>query len=119
MQYSCGYFEDDRTTLDEAQPAKMQHIAAKLRLSPGQRVLDIGSGWGGLADFLSQVYDVRTTGITLSNNRRSTSEKKKRSNNVEFHLRDYRSERGTYDRIVSVGMLEHEDVRIIQGFFGN
>ena len=119
-QYSCAYFPSVRKSTDSpaetiatAQAAKMEHIAAKLRIGPAAdasapiRVLDIGSGWGGLAEFLSRSYpNLRITGITLSENQCRYS-REKRLPGAEFHLRDYRDETGTYDRIVSVGMFEH------------
>ena len=107
MQYSCAYFLDNLKSLDAAQIAKMQHIAAKLSLRPEQRVLDIGSGWGGLAKFLNAAYHVDVTGITLSVNQQVASERGTSSEGVRFQLKDYRNEQGSYDRIVSVGMLEH------------
>jgi cyclopropane-fatty-acyl-phospholipid synthase len=120
-QYSCAYFpsigeaaDTPRETLEEAQIAKMRHIAAKLRIparaaenAPPLRLLDIGSGWGGLAEFLCALYSgLHVTGITLSENQCRLSQGKALSR-AEFHLRDYRQEQGEYDRIVSVGMLEH------------
>lgn len=122
-QYSCAYFpsisrssDAPVETIAEAQLAKMQHIAVKMMLGhpvrapeprAKTRVLDIGSGWGGLADFLCRVYpDVHVTGITLSQNQLRYSQERRLAR-AEFHLRDYRDEDGKYDRIVSVGMLEH------------
>jgi cyclopropane-fatty-acyl-phospholipid synthase len=108
MQYSCAYFETGKETLAEAQTAKMQHIAAKLALRPGQKVLDIGCGWGGLAAFLSSNYDrVHVTGVTLSKNQHAYATEKRRSPQLDFRLQDYRLVSGPFDRIVSVGMLEH------------
>ncbi|MFQ5773609.1 MAG: class I SAM-dependent methyltransferase [Kiloniellaceae bacterium] len=110
-QYSCGYFATRDTTLEEAQEAKKRHIAAKLRLQPGQKVLDIGSGWGGLALYLARCAGVEVTGITLSKEQHAASQERAAeaglADRVRFHLRDYREETGTYDRIVSVGMFEH------------
>jgi len=111
MQYSCGYFERGDETLEEAQLAKKRHIAAKLRLSPGQRVLDIGCGWGGMAIYLAQVADVEVTGITLSQEQlalaRERAEAAGLSDRVRFRLADYREIEGEFDRIVSIGMAEH------------
>lgn len=111
MQYSCGYFIDPSDGIDTAQRQKMRHIAAKLRLAPGQSVLDIGSGWGGLAVHLARTVGCDVTGITLSEAQLAASRARAAAsgleNHVQFALRDYRHARGTYDRIVSVGMLEH------------
>jgi cyclopropane-fatty-acyl-phospholipid synthase len=110
-QYSCAYFIDLDKTIDEAQEAKKRHLAAKLLLRPGQKVLDIGSGWGGLALGLAQAAEVEVTGITLSKEQLEVAERRARAaglaDRVRFHLRDYRHETGRYDRIVSVGMFEH------------
>jgi len=107
MQYSCAYFKSGTETLNQAQIAKMRHIAAKLFLDSSHRVLDIGSGWGGLAFFLNHTYGAQVTGITLSQNQYDYAIKNRASDTINFFLRDYRSETGIYDRIVSVGMLEH------------
>lgn len=111
MQYSCAYWEDGAATLEAAQTAKKRHIAAKLRLEPGQRVLDIGCGWGGLALYLAATSDVHVTGVTLAEEQlrvaRRRAEALGLSDRVTFELRDYREVTGTFDRIVSVGMLEH------------
>ena len=112
QQYSCAYFIHPDDTLEAAQAQKQRHIAAKLLLDrPGLRVLDIGSGWGGLALFLARHGAADVTGITLSveQQRESTARAAAAglSDRVRFHLRDYRQEPGTYDRIVSVGMFEH------------
>ncbi|MDB5692063.1 MAG: hypothetical protein JWO81_1126 [Alphaproteobacteria bacterium] len=111
LQYSCAYFADPAMTLDAAQAAKKAHIAAKLRLAPGQRLLDIGCGWGGLALFLARSADVRVHGITLSEEQlriaRARAETEGLAGRVTFALADYREVEGQYDRIVSVGMFEH------------
>ncbi|MEL6463813.1 MAG: cyclopropane-fatty-acyl-phospholipid synthase family protein [Pseudomonadota bacterium] len=111
MQYSCAYFRDDAMTLEEAQIAKKAHIAKKLCLEPGMRVLDIGCGWGGMAMTLAQDHGCEVTGITLSENQLATARGRAEaaglSGRVEFRLQDYRHTQGTFDRIVSVGMLEH------------
>jgi cyclopropane-fatty-acyl-phospholipid synthase len=110
-QYSCAYFTDPANTLEQAQTDKKAHIAAKLDLKPGQRVLDIGSGWGGMAIYLHQVAGVDVTGITLSEEQlkvaRRRAEEAGVADHVRFELIDYRSVTGTFDRIVSVGMFEH------------
>jgi len=110
-QYSCAYFATPKDTLEQAQTNKKRHIAAKLLLSPGQRVLDIGSGWGGLARHLSRAADVSVTGLTLSKEQLSYANSQTAeaglADKVAFRLRDYRHETARYDRIVSVGMFEH------------
>ena len=114
MQYSCGYFIDDETTLEDAQSAKKAHIAAKLCLEPGMRVLDIGCGWGGMAMTLARDYGAHVTGVTLSENQLATARARAAENGlsdrVKFELQDYRHTSGPYDRIVSVGMFEHVGV---------
>ena len=121
-QYSCAYFHDPRDSLETAQENKKRHIAAKLLLDrPGLRVLDIGSGWGGLALYLAQLADADVTGITLSAEQHQTSLRRAAdaglSQRVRFHLRDYREDHATYDRIVSVGMFEHVGRRNYPVFF--
>ena len=121
LQYSCAYFEDGVMSLAEAQLAKKRHLAAKLDLKPGQRVLDVGSGWGGLAMYLAEHAGVDVTGVTLSDeqfavaNRRA--EERGLSGRVRFLLKDYRHLDGTFDRIVSVGMFEHVGVNHYRAFF--
>lgn len=114
MQYSCAYFPDPDMTLEAAQDAKKAHIARKLCLEPGAHVLDIGCGWGGMALTLARDYGVRVTGITLSENQLRTAKARTEhaglSGRVTFSLQDYREISGRYDRIVSVGMLEHVGV---------
>jgi len=120
-QYSCGYFLSDDDTLEAAQENKKRHIAGKLLLAPGQKVLDIGSGWGGLALYLARVADVDVTGLTLSvEQQRVASERAEKAglaHRVKFHLRDYREDAGRYDRIVSVGMFEHVGAGHFREFF--
>ncbi|MEM1194829.1 MAG: class I SAM-dependent methyltransferase [Pseudomonadota bacterium] len=113
-QYSCAYWPRDDMTLGEAQTAKLAHIAAKLALQPGHRVLDIGCGWGGMAIFLAKHYDVEVTGITLSEEQLALARTRAReasvADRVRFNLVDYRdlAQSGVkFDRIVSVGMFEH------------
>ena len=110
-QYSCAYYRSDGDDLETAQLSKKQHIAAKLNIHPGQHVLDIGSGWGGLALYIARHYPVRVTGLTLSDEQfRHATERACHlgmADRVTFKLLDYRKAIGTYDRIVSVGMFEH------------
>ena len=119
--YSCAYFENDSSTLEEAQRAKCRLIAAKLGLKPGQRILDIGSGWGGLAVYLAQMEDVEVLGVTLSKEQHALAQQRAAaaglSHRVRFELRDYRELDETYDRIVSVGMFEHVGVHLYNEFF--
>ncbi|MET4700945.1 cyclopropane-fatty-acyl-phospholipid synthase [Constrictibacter sp. MBR-5] len=111
QQYSCAYFRSDNESLEVAQENKKRHIAAKLLLEPGQRVLDIGCGWGGMALHLAKEADCDVTGITLSERQHAVATRRAEeaglSHRVRFHLRDYREETERYDRIVSVGMFEH------------
>lgn len=121
-QYSCAYFQSPRDSLEQAQLRKKQHIAAKLLLDrPGLRVLDIGSGWGGMALYLAQTAACTVDGLTLSKEQFTHSQNRAKkagpAQRVLFHLRDYREERGRYDRIVSVGMFEHVGKRHYADFF--
>ncbi len=110
-QYSCAYFGSDNDNLETAQVNKKLHLAAKLRLEPGQRLLDIGSGWGGLALYLARLAGVDATGVTLSTEQHKMSQERAAaaglSDRVRFFLRDYREQPGPFERIVSVGMFEH------------
>ena len=110
-QYSCAYFTDKDNSLEQAQLDKKAHIAAKLYLKPGQRVLDIGCGWGGMALYLHEKYGVEVLGITLSEEQikiaQERAEKAGVADKVKFQLIDYRKVEGKFDRIVSVGMYEH------------
>ncbi len=107
---SCAYFSDPRMTIEEAQEAKKQHLASKLLLRPGQRVLEIGSGFGGLALHLAEVGGVDVTGITLSAEQLSVARRRAAdaglAGRVRFHARPLHEETGTYDRVVSVSALE-------------
>jgi cyclopropane-fatty-acyl-phospholipid synthase len=121
-QYSCAYFAHGDETLEEAQAEKKRHIAQKLCLDrPGLRVLDIGSGWGGMAVTLAQDYGARVTGITLSTEQLEESRARAAAaglaDRVTFELQDYRTVRGTYDRIVSIGMFEHVGITHYRQYF--
>ena len=120
-QYSCAYFGSGNDTLEVAQDSKKRHLAAKLLLAPGQKVLDIGSGWGGLGLYLAQVEQVDVTGVTLSEEQHKVSNQRakelKLNRRVRFLLQDYREETGRYDRIVSVGMFEHVGARHFDEYF--
>jgi cyclopropane-fatty-acyl-phospholipid synthase len=124
MQYSCAYWPHDGMTLEQAQEAKLAHIAAKLAIEPGQSVLDIGCGWGGMAIYLARHYDVSVHGITLSEEQIALAKERAEAagvaGKVRFELVDYRElpGRGTaYDRIVSVGMFEHVGRPQFETFF--
>ncbi len=124
MQYSCAYFPREGMTLAEAQEAKLAHIAAKLALEPGQTVLDIGCGWGGMAIFLAKHADVKVLGITLSEEQLALAKERAEAagvaDKVEFRLVDYRdlADSGAqFDRIVSVGMFEHVGVPQFKTYF--
>ena len=120
-QYSCAYFDDASQSLEQAQLAKKRHIAAKLALSPGMSVLDIGSGWGGMALYLAREFDVDVTGLTLSTEQHAVACARAAqaglARRVRFLLRDYREMSGVFDRIVSVGMFEHVGVNHFDAFF--
>jgi len=111
LQYSCAYFARPEMTIEEAQAAKKQHIAAKLLLRQGQKVLDIGCGWGGLGLSLARAADVQVEGVTLSTEQlamaRWRAESSGLAERARFSLTDYRDVEGPYDRVVSVGMFEH------------
>jgi cyclopropane-fatty-acyl-phospholipid synthase len=121
LQYSCAYYRSSQDTLETAQENKKRHLAAKLLLAPGQRVLDIGSGWGGLALDLARAGAGRVTGITLSREQvRVARERARRlglSDRVDFQLTDWREVEGPFDRIVSVGMFEHVGITHYRRFF--
>jgi len=122
-QYSCAYFNPPGISLYEAQVAKKRHIAAKLLVEPGQKVLEIGSGWGGMAMYLAEAYPgLDVTGITLSEEQlkisRERAAKRGLSDRVRFELQDYRYLKGKkFDRIVSVGMFEHVGIGDYRKFF--
>ncbi len=121
-QYSCAYFTSPTDSLETAQENKKRHIAAKLLLGrPGLKVLDIGSGWGGLGLYIAQQSDADVTGVTLSTEQHRLGSARAAAaglaERVRFHLRDYRQETGRYDRIVSVGMFEHVGKQNYAEFF--
>jgi cyclopropane-fatty-acyl-phospholipid synthase len=120
-QYSCAYFETPESSLDDAQLAKKRHVAAKLLVKGGQRVLDIGSGWGGLGLYLAEIAGADVTGITLSTEQlqiaNARAAEKGLTGSAKFLLQDYRDIAGPFDRIVSVGMLEHVGARFYDTYF--
>jgi cyclopropane-fatty-acyl-phospholipid synthase len=122
LHYSCAYFANDDDTLEVAQQNKLRHIAAKLALKPGQRVLDIGSGWGGMALYLAAHADVEVVGVTLSKEQQAMATERAAErglqNRVRFDLIDYRDVSDRFDRIVSIGMFEHVGVSHFPEYFG-
>jgi cyclopropane-fatty-acyl-phospholipid synthase len=120
-QYTCAYFRDPGDTLEQAQLDKKAHIAAKLNLKPGMKVLDIGCGWGGLALYLHRHYDVDVVGVALAPDQIEFSNERARelgvSDRVKFELTDYRDVTGEFDRITSVGLIEHLGTPHYPGFF--
>jgi cyclopropane-fatty-acyl-phospholipid synthase len=120
-QYSCAYFEHPDMTLEDAQLAKKRHIVAKLLVRPNDRVLDIGSGWGGLGLYLAETTGANITGVTLSTEQLQVSNaraaEKDLTRSVKFLLEDYRDIPGPFERIVSVGMLEHVGVDFYDTYF--
>ena len=121
MQYSCAYFARPDMTLEEAQFAKKTHIAAKLMIEPGQRVLDIGCGWGGMGLELAGRYGAQVSGVTLSKEQLAIAQARARDAGLEgradFSLTDYRDVKGPFDRIVSVGMFEHVGAPNFRAYF--
>lgn len=123
-QYSCAYFESDDQSLDDAQRAKQRHVAAKLLIETGHDVLDIGSGWGGLAFYLAGIAEAgRVKGVTLSEEQarqaRAGAAARGLDRRVDFEIRDYRTLEDHFDRIVSIGMFEHVGQKNHADFFAN
>ena len=122
LQYSCAYFTNDDNTLEQAQRNKLRLLAAKLKLSPGLKILDIGCGWGDLALYLARLADVEVVGVTLSKEQFELANARARKagldKRVRFELKDYRKVEDRFDRIVSVGMFEHVGVHHYGEFFG-
>jgi cyclopropane-fatty-acyl-phospholipid synthase len=124
MVYSCAYFRREDDTLDAAQLAKLDHICRKLRLAPGERLLDIGCGWGGLVFRAAEAYGVHAKGITLSQNQydhvRAEIDRRGLAGRVEVELLDYLDlpEEPVYDKVASVGMFEHVGVARFPRYFG-
>jgi cyclopropane-fatty-acyl-phospholipid synthase len=121
LQYSCAYFERQDQSLDDAQLAKKRHLAAKLLIEPGRKILDLGCGWGGLALYLAQFCRARVTGVTLSQEQltraRERANERHLADLAKFRLQDYRDLNERFDRIVSVGMFEHVGLVFYEAFF--
>ncbi len=122
-QYSCAYFKAPDDTLEQAQEQKKEHIARKLNIEPGTRVLDIGCGWGGMALTLARDFGAHVVGVTLSEEQHKVAQARAKAeglqDRVEFRLQDYREVPETFDRIVSVGMFEHVGVPHYEEYFGH
>ncbi len=121
LNYSCAYYRTPEDTLEVAQENKLRHIASKMNIKPGHKILDIGCGWGSMSIYLAQNFDVDVLGVTLSveqlNVAQQRVEKLGLSHKVRFELRDYRHVQGQFDRIVSVGMLEHVGLKSLPEYF--
>lgn len=120
LQYSCAYFAAEDQSLEQAQLAKKRHIAAKLLIDPGQSILDIGCGFGGLALYLTRFCEARVTGVTLSKTQLRVATDRAIAAGAaaaDFHLLDYRDIDQSFDRIVSIGMFEHVGLSQYDAFF--
>jgi cyclopropane-fatty-acyl-phospholipid synthase len=121
MVYSCAYFENGNEDLATAQLKKIDHILTKIQLQPGQRLLDIGCGWGALVIRAAQKYGANCVGITLSKQQYELARERVKAagleDKVEIRLEDYRDVKGTFDRITSVGMFEHVGLKHMADYF--
>jgi cyclopropane-fatty-acyl-phospholipid synthase len=121
MIYSCAYFRSPQDTLDDAQMQKIDHILVKLRVKPGDRLLDIGCGWGALIMRAADKFGAKALGITLSQNQYELARQRIAaaglSDRCEVRLQDYRDVTGRFDRIASVGMFEHVGLRNLRTYF--
>ncbi|GLU35473.1 cyclopropane-fatty-acyl-phospholipid synthase family protein [Trinickia caryophylli] len=122
MVYSCAYFENGDEDLATAQLKKIDHILTKIQVQPGQRLLDIGCGWGALVLRAAQKFGARCVGVTLSQNQFDLATERVRAaglaDRIEIRLQDYRDVQGQFDRITSVGMFEHVGRKNLPGYFG-
>jgi cyclopropane-fatty-acyl-phospholipid synthase len=116
MNYSCAYWHN-ASTLEQAQQNKMELICRKLQLQPGEKLLEIGCGWGGLAEYAAKHYQVEVTGVTISKEQLTLAQRRCRDLPVKILLQDYRDLNGEYDKIVSVGMFEHVGPKNYPVFF--
>lgn len=124
MVYSCAYFENGDETLEQAQLKKIDHILTKIRLQPGQRLLDIGCGWGALVLRAAQQFGAQCVGVTLSKNQFDLASERVRAaglqDRIDIRLQDYRDVKdGPFDRITSVGMFEHVGLDNLSGYFAH
>jgi cyclopropane-fatty-acyl-phospholipid synthase len=124
MVYSCGYFENGDETLDQAQVRKIDHILTKIQLQPGQRLLDIGCGWGALVLRAAQKFGAQCVGVTLSKNQHALARERVKAaglqDRIDIRLQDYRDVKdGPFDRITSVGMFEHVGLDNLAGYFAH
>ncbi len=121
MQYSCAYFEEEGISLEQAQYAKKRHIASKMHINSGQKILDIGCGWGGMAIYLAKTFNVEVVGVTLSEQQYGLANERVKQEGLEGQvqilLKDYRDLNDKFDRIVSVGMFEHVGTPQYEEFF--
>jgi cyclopropane-fatty-acyl-phospholipid synthase len=117
LQYTCGYWQDGATNLEEAQQAKLDLICRKLKIEPGMRLLDVGCGWGGLARFAAEKYGASVVGITVSDEQKRYAEECCKGLDVEIRLQDYRYLDEQFDRITTVGMIEHVGPKYHKVFF--
>ena len=116
LSYSCGFWRDAQT-LEEAQLAKLDRVCRKLQLQPGEKLLDIGCGWGGMARHAALNYGVEVTGVTVSRDQAEVARERCKGLPVEIILEDYRELRGQFDKIVSIGMFEHVGARNYRTYF--
>lgn len=123
MVYSCAYFETGDETLEQAQQKKLDHILTKIQLQPGQRLLDIGCGWGALVLRAAQKFGARCVGVTLSKNQFELASERVRQaglqDRIDIRLQDYRDVVGEFDRITSVGMFEHVGLKHLASYFAH
>ena len=121
MVYSCAYFENGDEDLDTAQLKKIDHILTKIRVRPGDRLLDIGCGWGALVLRAAEKFGARCVGVTLSENQFALAKERVAraglSDRIEIRLQDYRDVEGSFDRITSVGMFEHVGLKLLPAYF--
>ena len=119
--YSCAYWKEDTKNLEDAQQNKIDHIVKKLDIKQGQKILEVGCGWGGMAFEIAKQKGCEVTGISLSKNQINYCKQKAKElgldNQVNFELADYREIKGEYDRIYSVGMFEHVGKKFYKAFF--
>ena len=119
MVYTCAYFTEDHDDIARAQRDKLDMICRKLRLKPGETLLDIGCGWGGLAKFAAENYGVKVTGVTVSKEQLALAQQRVQGLPVELLLQDYRDLQGSFDKVVSVGMFEHVGPKNYDTYFTN